>query len=69
MGKLSTGEKAVGLCFLIAAVLWFSGAQLRGINIDGWQPFKYLTDAVIAMGMGIVPFLIPVDRKGLEDRK
>lgn len=64
MGKLSTGEKAVGLCFLIAAVLWFSGAQLRGINIDGWQPFKYLTDAVIAMGMGIVPFLIPVDRKG-----
>ena len=33
MGKLSTGEKAVGLCFLIAAVLWFSGAQLR-VHLD-----------------------------------
>ena len=64
MGKLSRGEIAVGCCFLAAALLWFTGSMLRGIEMDGVRPFRYLTDAVIAMGMGVVTFLIPVDRKG-----
>lgn len=65
MGRLSPGELAVGACFLIAAILWFSGSALRGIELEGGlRPFRYLTDAVIAMGMGVVTFMIPVDRKG-----
>lgn len=64
MGRLSHGEIAVGVCFLVAAILWFSGSTLRAIDIDGFRPFKYLTDAVIAMGMGVLTFMIPVDRKG-----
>lgn len=65
MGKLSHGEIAVGVCFFLAAVLWFSGSALRGIELEGGiRPFRYLTDAVIAMGMGAVTFMIPVDAKG-----
>ncbi len=64
LGKLSGGEIAVGSCFLIAAVLWFSGGTLRSIDVNGTRPFMWMSDAVIAMGMGAVTFLIPTDRKG-----
>ena len=64
MGKLSAGEIAVGACFLIAALLWFSGSTLRSLDFDGWRPFKFMNDAVIAMGMGVITFLIPVDKRG-----
>jgi len=64
MGKMSNGEIAIGICFLIAAILWFSGAAIRGIEIDGIRPFRFLNDAVIAMMMGVISFLIPVDKSG-----
>ena len=64
LGKMSRGEIAIGLCFLIAAILWFSGAAIRGIEIDGMKPFRFLNDAVIAMMMGVISFLIPVDKSG-----
>ena len=64
MGKMSRGEIAIGLCFLIAAVLWFTGSAIRGIEVDGCRPFRFLNDAVIAMMMGVISFLIPVDDKG-----
>ena len=64
LGKMSRGEIAIGICFLIAAILWFSGAAIRGIEIDGIRPFRFLSDAVIAMMMGVISFLIPVDKSG-----
>jgi len=64
MGKMSRGEIAIGVCFLIAAILWFSGGSIRSMVVDGVKPFRFLSDAVIAMGMGTISFLIPVDDKG-----
>lgn len=64
LGKLSNGEIAVGSCFLIAAILWFTGGSIRSFVINDTQPFKWISDSVIAMGMGTIMFLIPVDRKG-----
>ena len=63
MGKMSRGEIAIGLCFLIAAVLWFTGSAIRGIEVDGCRPFRFLNDAVIAMMMGVISFLIPTVRR------
>lgn len=64
LGKMSSGEVAIGICFLVAAFLWFAGGSLRGIDYDGYRPFRYMTDAVIAMGMAVVSFMIPADNKG-----
>ena len=64
LGRMSRGEIAIGLCFLMAAVLWFSGGTLRSLVIDGVRPLRFMNDAVIAMGMAVISFMIPVDDKG-----
>lgn len=63
MGPLNNGEKAVGLVFLLAVVLWSFGSVIRDITIMGGQPFKPMSDAVVAMFCGILLFCIPVDPK------
>ena len=63
LGPMSRGEKIVLTVFVTAALLWCFGPVMRGIQIGDMTPFKPLSDTVIAMGAGIILFIIPVDYK------
>ena len=63
LGPMSRGEKVVLAVFVLAALLWIFGPMIRGIDIGGAKPFKPLTDEAIAMGAGLLLFMIPVDVK------
>lgn len=63
LGPMSRGEKIVLTVFVTAALLWCFGPVIRGIQIGNMTPFKPLSDTVIAMGAGIILFIIPVDYK------
>lgn len=63
LGPMSRGEKIVLAVFALAALLWVFGPVVRGLEIDGVKPFKPLTDEAIAMGAGLLLFMIPVDVK------
>lgn len=63
LGPMSRGEKIVLTVFVTAALLWCFGPVIRGIQIGDMTPFKPLSDTVIAMGAGIILFIIPVDYK------
>lgn len=63
LGPMSRGEKIVLTVFVTAALLWCLGPVIRGIQIGDMTPFKPLSDTVIAMGAGIILFIIPVDYK------
>lgn len=63
LGPMSRGERIVLTVFVTAALLWCFGPVIRGIQIGDMTPFKPLSDTVIAMGAGIILFIIPVDYK------
>ena len=63
LGPMSRGEKIVLTVFVTAALLWCFGPVIRSIQIGDMTPFKPLSDTVIAMGAGIILFIIPVDYK------
>lgn len=63
LGPMSRGEKIVLTVFVTEALLWCFGPVIRGIQIGDMTPFKPLSDTVIAMGAGIILFIIPVDYK------
>lgn len=63
LGPMSRGEKIVLTVFVTAALLWCFGPVIRGIQIGDMTPFKPLSDTVIAMGAGIILFIIPVGYK------
>lgn len=63
LGPMSRGEKIVLTVFVTTALLWCFGPVIRGIQIGDMTPFKPLSDTVIAMGAGIILFIIPVDYK------
>ena len=63
LGPMSRGEKIVLTVFVTAALLWCFGPVIRSILIGDMTPFKPLSDTVIAMGAGIILFIIPVDYK------
>lgn len=63
MGPLTRGEKIVLTVFVTAAVLWVFGPIIRDIEINGAYPFKALRDETIAMGAGILLFLLPINRQ------
>lgn len=63
LGPMSAGEKVVLVVFALAAVLWMYGPLVRGFEIDGVRPFKALSDEAIAMGAGLILFMIPIDVK------
>mgnify|MGYP005867934421 FL=1 len=63
LGPMSRGEKIVLAVFLCAALLWVFGPVIRDLDVGGQKPFKALSDTVIAMGAGLVLFMIPVDIK------
>ncbi len=63
LGPMSRGEKIVLTVFVITALLWCFGPVVRGLEIGGMKPFAPLSDTLIAMGAGIILFIIPVDYK------
>ncbi len=63
LGPMSRGERVVLAVFLLAALLWIFGPAVRGLEVAGTTPFKPLTDEVIAMGAGLLLFMIPIDVK------
>ena len=63
LGPMSRGEKIVLTVFVTAALLWCFGPVIRSIQIGDMTPFKPLSDTVIAMGAGIILFIVPVDYK------
>ena len=47
--------------------MWIFGPVLRGLEIDGAKPLKFLSDEAIAMGAGLLLFMIPIDvRRGVH---
>ncbi len=63
MGPMNNGEKAVACVFFLAIFLWSFGSFIQDITIFGMQPFKPMSEAVVAMFCGILLFCIPVDTK------
>lgn len=67
LGPMSRGERVVLAVFLLAAFLWIFGPVIRSFELAGTTPFKALSDDVIAMGAGLVLFMIPIDvRRGIH---
>ncbi len=63
LGKMTRGEVIVLIVFAVAALLWIFGPVIRDFTVNGAKPFKPLSDTVIAMGAGLLLFMIPVDIK------
>lgn len=69
LGPMCFEEKAVGIIFLITALLWIfrEDLDLGSISISGWSnifTFKdYITDGTVAIGMGLLLFIIPSGEK------
>ena len=69
LGKIKTGEAMILGVFVVTALLWMfrSDINLGSITIRGWAGLlgvdEYVHDSTVAMGMGILCFILPVDRK------
>ncbi len=77
LGKMCRGEALVLAVFVTTALLWIFRAKIEvgGLVIPGWtnllglveevdgKDISFVHDATIAMAMGILCFIIPVDRK------
>lgn len=69
LGKMGRGEAMVLGIFVATALLWIFRADIRiaDFTIPGWTSLlgvkKYVHDATVAMAMGILCFILPVDRK------
>lgn len=66
LGKMSQGERVVLGVFILAAFCWIVPGVLSGIGTIGEQlPWLELfDDTVIAIGAGVLLFLIPGDKHG-----
>ncbi len=68
LGPMSQAEKLVAGVFATTALLWIfrSDIDLGVLRIPGWAGLlglhKYVNDATVAMAMGILCFVLPVDR-------
>lgn len=69
LGKMSRGEIMISGVFVVTALLWIFRSDLRlgGFTLPGWAGLlgveKYVHDSTVAMGMGILCFILPVDKK------
>ena len=69
LGKMCRGEVTVLVVFVVTALLWIfrTDVHLGFFTMPGWSSVlgleKYVHDATVAMAMGILCFLLPVDRK------
>jgi len=69
LGRMGRGEAMVLAIFATTAALWIfrSDIHVGGLTIPGWAALlgleDYVHDATIAMGMGILCFVLPVKGK------
>jgi sodium-dependent dicarboxylate transporter 2/3/5 len=69
LGPMSRDEKITGLVFLLAALLWMTGSDIRisdDFIIHGWRYWfglEYVSDAIVAIGTAMLLFFIPSKRK------
>jgi sodium-dependent dicarboxylate transporter 2/3/5 len=69
LGEFSRGEKMILCVFVVTALLWIfrSDVALGGAVFRGWASRlgveKYVHDSTVAVAMGILCFILPVDRK------
>lgn len=69
LGKMCRGEAMVLGVFVATALLWLFRRDIHigAVTLPGWTGLlgveKSVHDATIAMGMGILCFILPVDRK------
>jgi sodium-dependent dicarboxylate transporter 2/3/5 len=69
LGKISRGEKMILSVFIVTALLWIfrSDVTLGGVVFKGWASRlgveKYVHDSTVAIAMGILCFILQVDRK------
>ncbi len=69
LGPMGRGEATVLAVFVSTALLWIfrSDIDLGAFAIPGWSNLlgleSYVNDATVAMAMGILCFLLPVDRQ------
>lgn len=69
LGKIQRGEAMIAVVFALTALLWIfrSDIHLGGVILRGWAGLlgvdAYVHDSTVAMGMGILCFILPVDRK------
>jgi len=69
LGKMSRGEKMILTVFIVTAMLWIfrSNITIGDATIPGWASLlgvsKYVHDSTVAIAMGILCFIIPVDMK------
>ena len=72
LGSMSWDEKMTGSIFLLAAVLWMTGSDIRlgeGWTIQGWRSLlglEYFSDSAVAVATSILLFLIPSRQKEKE---
>ena len=70
LGPMGRAEATVLAVFMGTALLWIfrSNIALGAFTIPGWSNLlgleSYVNDATVAMAMGILCFLLPVDDKG-----
>ncbi|MEJ2247310.1 MAG: SLC13 family permease, partial [Acidobacteriota bacterium] len=69
LGALKRGEAMILAVFVVTALLWIfrSDINLGNLTLPGWAGLlgveKYVHDSTVAMAMGILCFVLPVDRK------
>ncbi len=63
MGPMSKGERAVACVFGLAIILWAFGSFIRNFTIGDMQPFKPMTEEVVAIFCAALLFCIPIDAK------
>jgi len=69
LGKMKRGEAMILVVFVITALLWTfrSDINLGSFTVRGWASLlgveQFVHDSTIAMAMGILCFILPVDRK------
>jgi sodium-dependent dicarboxylate transporter 2/3/5 len=69
LGEMSRGEKMILGVFIVTALLWIfrSDINVGGTVFRGWASRlgveDYVHDSTVAIGMGILCFILPVDRK------
>jgi len=69
LGKMKRGEAMILVVFVVTALLWIfrSDINLGHVTIRGWAGLlgvdKYVHDSTVAMAMGILCFIMPVDLK------
>jgi sodium-dependent dicarboxylate transporter 2/3/5 len=69
LGSMNRGERMILGVFVTTALLWVfrSNIHLGGVTIPGWTNLlgleKHVHDATVAMTMGLLCFMLPVNRK------